>query len=325
MRFHLLSGGPGYESRIWSHQWVLSDGAWFSSEGVAVWAYHISPALWGTSGSNIGHIGVIAHETGHFLGLPDLYDYDYSGSGVGSWSLMANSWGFDGSQRYPPMLDPFCKIGLGWASSTTVLSDDCAANALLPAIKTLNPSYTHHEYYQITHGFPTTTEYLLIENRQALGFDALIPQEGILIWHIDTLKDQTDEGYPGQAGWPDNGRHYKVALLQADGLYQLEQGSNSGDAGDVYHGSGVTSIGPGPYTYPNTDTYQFGTILPTFVTINGIASGGGDVMQFGYEDGCCSESELRVELELLTDAFSTIDNNFTLISQTTGDTIWYEG
>jgi len=56
--------GASTKSRIWSHQWSFST-PWLSAEGVSVSKYFISPSLWGVSGSAIGHIGVIAHETGH--------------------------------------------------------------------------------------------------------------------------------------------------------------------------------------------------------------------------------------------------------------------
>ena len=51
-------------SRIWSHKSALST-TWTSTEGVSVSNYYISPSVWGIIGSSIGHIGTIAHETGH--------------------------------------------------------------------------------------------------------------------------------------------------------------------------------------------------------------------------------------------------------------------
>ena len=266
--------GRNYVDRIWSHKWSIS-GGWTSQVGVTVNSYHISPAVWGTSGSNIGRIGVIAHETGHFLGLPDLYDTDSSpGNGIGSFGLMANSWGFDGSQQYPPHMSPWSKIQLGWLTPNTITA---------AGTYTLNEAEFSPEAYRIDLGYPSG-EYLLIENRQPTGFDGSMPQGGLAIWHIDESAGFNTEGYPTSSGW--TGSHYRVALLQADGNYNLEKGNNRGDAGDTWHGAGVSELVPsqdpqaGPF--PNTDAYQGNVFVQTGNRIFNISNSGA-TMSFSFE------------------------------------------
>lgn len=263
--------GASYVDRIWSHKWAIfgGGGAWFSSDGVRVYEYHISPGIWGTSGSTIGRIGVICHETGHFLGLPDLYDGS-GGEGIGSYGLMANSWGFDGSQKYPPHLSAWSKAALGWISPTVIST---------AGTYTANQAETAAEAFRIDLGY-ASGEYLLIENRQPVGFDAAMPQGGLCIFHIDEAAGDTTEGYPGQAGWPSNGNHYRVALLQADGAYDLERGRDRGDRYDPYRAAAVSQIGPN--TVPNTDGYQSGNIIVTNNRIFNISSAG-STMTFDFE------------------------------------------
>lgn len=257
------ANGKSMYDRIWSHKWGIP--TWESKSGVKVVTYCTVPALWGTGGSSIGRIGVIAHELGHTLGLPDLYGGN-GGYGIGSYGMMANSWGFEGSQLYPPMFSPWSKIRLGWLTADTITTSGRYS---------LEPSATHQATYRINLG---PSEYLLIENRQPLEFDANITQGGLCIWHIDEEAEYYNAGYPGDQGWPNNGKHYRVALLQADGDYNLERGDNRGDGFDVFHPSGVDFLGPsrsggfGPF--PNTDAYQGGNIRRSGISIYDIRQTG---------------------------------------------------
>jgi len=290
-----LHSGYGAEhtnnvNRIWSHKWKFYEKingdfipmVWISEEGVKVHTFHISPALWGSWGSEIGRVGVIAHETAHFLGLDDLYDNDI-GDGIGYWSLMANAFGFDQSQHYPPFLDPYSKGLLDWATFVELTESENGAVA--------TPSYTHHTYYKISKGFPDG-EYLIIENRQREGFDDMIAAAGLLIWHIDELKDNNrEEGYPGQLGspgWPENNKHYKVAVLSADGSYHLERGGNPGDAGDVFTEAGVTSLDSSSNAFPNTASYQNGNLMETGIQIKNIRSDGDNILFDVCFDNTCA-------------------------------------
>ncbi len=246
--------GTNYVNRMWSHKWTIP--TWTSAEGVQVGDYNISPGLWATSGSNPGRIGVVCHELGHFFGLPDLYDTDGSSEGAGNWCLMAaGAWGFDGSQQHPSHMSAWSKLKLGWV----------APQRLLPGASMAQQIETNANLYLLDSGYPQG-EYVLIENRQQVGFDSALPQGGLAIWHVDEGKGSftnddpnTDEGYPGQGGWPTNGSHYRVALLQADGNFDLEQGSGRGDSGDVYRSGFATSLTSA--TNPDSNAYQNGVIF----------------------------------------------------------------
>jgi len=192
---------------------------------------------------------------------------------------MANSWGFDGTQLHPPHMSAWCKVKLGWVVPTIIgpASYDAPQVETSPAV------------FRIENGYPSG-EYLLIENRQATGFENDMPQGGLAIWHIDENKPNNDtEGHPGQWGWPRNGNHDKIALLQADGRYDLEYGANRGDSDDLYRGNGVALIGAD--TTPNTDSYQSGNVRRTGNIISSISLSG-SVMTFVFS--AASPAPLRL-------------------------------
>lgn len=271
--------GGGGGNWIWSHRWSLFQlpgGRWTSADtnglgvNVKVFDYHTEPALWGTSGTQISRIGVIVHETGHFFGLPDLYDTNGGGEGIGSFCMMANSWGFSGSQLNPPHFSAWCKLFLGWATPTIITT---------PGVYTAPQVATNPVIFRINNGYPSG-EYLLIENRQPVGFESTLPQGGLAIFHIDEQKNNnTQEGFPGQAGWPENNRHYKVAVLQADGQYHLEMGWNRGSGTDLYRLNGTSQLSA--TTVPNTDAYQGGNIIVTNNRIQ-VLSNSGPSMDFQF-------------------------------------------
>lgn len=254
--------GTNFYNRIWSHQLDLAPRFyWIGKDMITLDSYHISSVFFGSCGEAIARIGTLSHELGHFLSLGDLYDRKGHGLGVGSYCLMGDSWGFDGSQFYPGVMSVWSKMELGWVKPIDIISDGRYE---------LNMSQTSDIAYRINHGFPEG-EYLLLENRQSQGFDQYLDHGGIAIWHIDLKGDQSQTGHPGQSGWPENGNHYKVALVQADGKFELERGFQFRGKGDLFHKDIIYSIGPSIDTsygpFPNTDSYQNGVIRKTGITI----------------------------------------------------------
>jgi len=119
----LAEEGGGAPETIWSHSWYANyqdfgvTGPSFNQLGgiqvgeSSYWVgkYTIQPEN--------GGLGVFAHEYGHDMGLPDLYDY-YGENGTGFWTLMSSgSWldeGEDTIGNKPGHMGAWEKFQLGW-------------------------------------------------------------------------------------------------------------------------------------------------------------------------------------------------------------------
>ncbi len=194
----LIHAGAGAETEpdpakrpnmIWSHKWVLPKE--FEKDGVKAYAYSTEP--------EDGRVGVFAHEFGHVLGLPDLYDSTYFSRGVGDWCLMGSgSWGDNPKGSNPCRLSCWCLAKLNWIKPKNVRK---AEDLTLPPLAD-DPAACRRLWSKGKKG----TEYFLIENRQRRGRDASLPGSGLAVWHID--ETQSDNTTPVQ---------YLVALFRRTG------------------------------------------------------------------------------------------------------------
>lgn len=70
------------------------------------------------------------------------------------------------------------------------------------------PGETNAVAYRVTRPGCSRTESFLIENRQQIKWDSLLPGSGLLVWHVDDSRpNNTDEARP------------ILALVQADGFF----------------------------------------------------------------------------------------------------------
>ncbi|MBI4848652.1 MAG: M6 family metalloprotease domain-containing protein [Nitrospirae bacterium] len=266
----------GNTTDIWSHRWNLKDagiGEYTTDDPcpkggfIKINDYVIEPEGYGGA---ISTIGVFAHEYGHALGLPDLYDTDQSSFGIGYWSLMASgSWNkVTRAGDSPAHLDAWSKYFLRWVRPTPV------TGTLIS--EPIEQAAYNADVYQFRTGSPLSGEYFLVENRQKAGFDAGLPGEGLLIWHIDgntiarkmNLNTVNNDECP--VGSSCQILHYGVSLVQADNQKDLEMKNNRGEGGDPYPGS-TTNTSFTSASTPSSNLYH-GT--PCVAKITNISASG---------------------------------------------------
>ncbi|MCL4557550.1 MAG: M6 family metalloprotease domain-containing protein [Deltaproteobacteria bacterium] len=197
-------------------------------------------------------IGVACHEFGHTLGLVDLYDPNWQTTGaygIGLFDLMS----YGGHGPYPTELSPWSRQFLGWMTPTTIGSNACNV--------TLQPIEQGGGAIRLQGPGMGPLEYFLVSNSTNTSFDRGLPGSGLLIWHIDDgVQPDSTYGDYNTCPWYPPGHtscHYRVALVQADGTYDLEEGTNAADPLDYYTAGDVLSTTSTPssmsYTGYNTD------------------------------------------------------------------------
>ncbi len=221
----VVHAGPGAEETgyigwVWSHQWQLSNtgtgcpGPYVTQDGVVVDHYSMEPERFDSLDRFIT-VGVFAHEYGHILGLPDLYDYDRSSSGLGMFAMMAaGSWGNANGQEFlgasPVHFCAWSKYQLGWISPIAVerLGVSRLDDQTIPCVEYSSVAYRLLEDpggpdWELYTGIG---EYFLVENRYRTGYDRSLPGDGLLILHVDDSRTDND-----------NEDHPLVGIMQADG------------------------------------------------------------------------------------------------------------
>ena len=228
----------GADNTIWPHNWSLDAAYYYNNctyaqsarrfDGKYINNYACSGELNGQSGARTG-IGTIAHEFGHVIGLPDLYDIDYGQNyedymTPGEWHIMdGGSYNNDG--KTPPNYTIYDKYFLGW--KTPVNPGNTAQTLTLQAAGTSGfQGYQIASSNSLLTATNTNTVYY-IENRQQSGWDAYLPGHGLVIWKI----------MYSQSVWEDNGPN------DEDGTIRYAVVSASGK---------TTGIGTGADPFPGT-------------------------------------------------------------------------
>ena len=168
-----LSGNVGAYGHIWPN--TSSFTIITAPDGTKISNYTSSSEL--LSGTIYSGIGTICHEFTHSLGLPDIYPVTASvGYSVcDEWDLM-DGGNFVNLGWCPPNYTPLEKMLLGWLTPTELTEPT--------TITGLKPEADGGEVYIVRH---TDTEYLLLENRQQKGWDAGIPGNGLVVWHVNYI------------------------------------------------------------------------------------------------------------------------------------------
>lgn len=237
------SSAPNAADYIWSFRASWGGSPTYDTKKIS--AYAMFPERRYSTAEIVG-IGVIVHEFGHILDLPDLYATNYNNTGggpegIGNYGTMGGG-GWLNFEHTPCMHDAWTKIQMGWLTPTMLTA---AGRYTIP-----KGSIDSNFAFQINTS--RSNEFFLLESRLKKGQDYFLPSKGLAIWHANSAMAGKLSVRGNNAN--NDTSNLGLGLIQADGDRDLEWGNNRGDAGDLFPGSTDNKYA-NPYTMPNTNLY----------------------------------------------------------------------
>lgn len=238
---------------IWPHQYdyrYFNFGSNLKFDGKTVGPYACANELKGWNPANgnrqpwkdgsepwVDGIGTFVHEYGHVLGLPDMYDVEYSGQAVtpGEWDVMdQGSYNFEGCR--PPLMSAYEQWLCRWLDYTD--AEDQTHYDLSALGNSQSPSAVRIRIPMSANGNNFQSEYFVIEARDNSKWDSCFPQPGLMVWRINYSKNK----------WVNNQVNSKkgsnVEIVYANG----KKNPLFSD-GVIYKGADVELVPSKDYTY----------------------------------------------------------------------------
>lgn len=222
----------GSANTIWPHQYYLSatSGGVVKLQGINIDNYLVLNEIVKTEirsyngggiprtyyETRLGGMGTLCHEFSHSLGLMDHYDSNNRGNyGMGSWDLMdyGSYGGPDDNGWVPTAMTAYERMFLGWLTPTELYNHrDSIEN--MPYLQDSPSAYI---IYNKNH----TDEYFMLENKGHERWDSYLPDEGLLVTHIDYNEN----------AWYNNtvnaGRTQRMTVVPADNDYTRTSSTDS--------------------------------------------------------------------------------------------------
>lgn len=218
----------GDEECIWSHTSSLNTyGISLTLDGVSVNRYAMSSELHRYSDGAVGPptIGVFCHEFSHVLGLIDMYDTDYEGSGgesEGMWyyTSVMDMGCYSNEGRTPPSYNALELETSGFGSGESLDS----------GVHTLQPICSSHKFFTVDTDVEGVRYYL--ECRSTDSWDRYVGGNGLLVYRVD--KSGNMAGYSSRVGTEITAvTRWKINEVNSNPGYMCSKILPAGDPGPI--------------------------------------------------------------------------------------------